>query len=48
MNLIDISSQNRSSSTKSEKAQAHDNQPMKRFRDISKIFKFVKAARKEL
>ena len=47
MSGIDMSNSNCASSTQFDKTQAHENQPMKRFRDISEIFKFVKVAHRE-
>ena len=47
MGRIDMSNPNRRSPTQSQKAQAHDNQPIKRSSDISEILKFVKAVSKE-
>ena len=41
MSRIDMPSPNRTILTQFEKAKAHDNQPMKRSRDISRIFKFL-------
>ena len=39
MSRIDMSSPNHASLTQSDKAQAHENQPMKRSKDNSGIFK---------
>ena len=47
MGQIDMPSLNRTSLTQSEKAQAPDNQPMKRLKEIYKNFKFVKVPSKE-
>ena len=42
-----MTSSNRASSTQSDKVQAHENQFIKRSKDIYENFKFVKVARKE-
>ena len=46
MGQMDISNSNQAQ-IESEKAQVHDNQPMKGFKDISGNFQFIKVANSE-